>query len=98
MVDYFTLEDLWEYYSESSAYGLAVPLRLDQSTITQHFVPYLSAIQIYTSVADAIPTRFLLISISLSLSLFFWSTLISTEIMTQSMAQKHGKRDRFLER
>ncbi|KAK3155720.1 hypothetical protein QOZ80_2BG0206720 [Eleusine coracana subsp. coracana] len=57
VVDYFTLEDLWERYSESSAYGIAVPLRLDQSnTITQHFVPYLSAIQIYTSAKTPIPT------------------------------------------
>ncbi|BAF10507.1 uncharacterized protein [Oryza sativa Japonica Group] len=49
-VDYFALEDLWEHYAESSAYGLAVPVRLESgNTITQHFVPYLSAIQIYTS-------------------------------------------------
>ncbi|KAL6591552.1 hypothetical protein ACP70R_050055 [Stipagrostis hirtigluma subsp. patula] len=49
-VDYFTLEDLWEHYSESSAYGITVPLRLETGdTITQHFVPYLSAIQIYTT-------------------------------------------------
>ncbi|GJM87427.1 hypothetical protein PR202_ga03378 [Eleusine coracana subsp. coracana] len=64
VVDYFTLEDLWQHYSESSAYGIAVPLRFDQSaaaagdnTITQHFVPYLSAIQIYTSAKTPIPTR-----------------------------------------
>ncbi|RLN08396.1 hypothetical protein C2845_PM11G21140 [Panicum miliaceum] len=49
-VDYFSLEDLWEHYSESSAYGLGVPVRLENGKlITQHFVPYLSAIQIYTS-------------------------------------------------
>ncbi|TVU27620.1 hypothetical protein EJB05_19114 [Eragrostis curvula] len=58
-VDYFSLEDLWEHFSESSAYGLAVPLRLLQpggkATITtQHFVPYLSAIQIYTSRAKTL--------------------------------------------
>nr|CAB3448406.1 unnamed protein product [Digitaria exilis] len=56
MVDYFTLEDLWEHYSESSAYGLSVPVRLESGKfITQHFVPYLSAIQIYTSKTLAIP-------------------------------------------
>ncbi|XP_025809804.1 uncharacterized protein LOC112887747 isoform X2 [Panicum hallii] len=50
VVDYFSLEDLWEHYSESSAYGLGVPVRLGNGKfITQHFVPYLSAIQIYTS-------------------------------------------------
>jgi hypothetical protein len=49
-VDYFTLEDLWEHYSESSAYGLAVPVQLQTTgkSITQHFVPYLSAVQIYS--------------------------------------------------
>ncbi|CAL5020345.1 unnamed protein product [Urochloa decumbens] len=56
VVDYFTLQDLWEHYSESSAYGLSVPLRLENGKfITQHFVPYLSAIQIYTSKAFSIP-------------------------------------------
>jgi len=29
VVDYFSLEDLWEHYSESSAYGLGVPVRLE---------------------------------------------------------------------
>ncbi|KAG2662710.1 hypothetical protein PVAP13_1KG551901, partial [Panicum virgatum] len=73
VVNYFSLEDLWEHYSESSAYGLGVPVRLENGKfITQHYkrnakspkkvqrnckvcciglstVPYLSAIQIYTS-------------------------------------------------
>ncbi|KAL6635409.1 hypothetical protein ACP70R_028080 [Stipagrostis hirtigluma subsp. patula] len=54
--DYFTLEDLWEHYSESSAYGITVPLRLETGdTITQHFVPYLSAIQLYTTKTLAVP-------------------------------------------
>ncbi|XP_015689158.1 uncharacterized protein LOC102703286 [Oryza brachyantha] len=50
-VDYFTLQDLWEHYAESSVYGLAVPARLESgnTTITQHFVPYLSALQLYTT-------------------------------------------------
>nr|XP_034578023.1 uncharacterized protein LOC117841669 isoform X2 [Setaria viridis] len=57
VVDYFTLEDLWEHYSESSAYGLSVPVRLEHGKfITQHFVPYLSAIQIYTSKTFAVPS------------------------------------------
>jgi hypothetical protein len=67
-VDYFTLEDLWEHYSESSAYGLAVPVRLHHQTtgksITQHFVPYLSAIQIYTAKALAAVPRFALLILS----------------------------------
>ena len=64
-VDYFTLEDLWEHYSESSAYGLAVPVHLQTTgkSITQHFVPYLSAIQIYTAKALAGVPRFALLII-----------------------------------
>jgi hypothetical protein len=27
-VEYFAMADLWEHYAESSAYGLAVPVRL----------------------------------------------------------------------
>lgn len=51
-VEYFALSDLWEHYAESSAYGLAVPLRDagDHAVVTtQHFVPYLSAVQLYTA-------------------------------------------------
>ena len=64
-VDYFTLEDLWGHYSESSAYGLAVPVHLQTTgkSITQHFVPYLSAIQIYTAKALAGVPRFALLII-----------------------------------
>ncbi|XP_037449150.1 uncharacterized protein LOC119318668 isoform X2 [Triticum dicoccoides] len=51
-VEYFALSDLWEHYAESSAYGLAVPVRDagDRSVVTtMHFVPYLSAVQLYTA-------------------------------------------------
>uniref|UniRef100_A0ACD5YWN5 Uncharacterized protein n=1 Tax=Avena sativa TaxID=4498 RepID=A0ACD5YWN5_AVESA len=49
-VEYFTLADLWEHYAESSAYGLPVPVRgLGGTFVTQHLVPYLSAVQIYTA-------------------------------------------------
>ena len=51
-VEYFALSDLWEHYAESSAYGLAVPVRDagDRAVVTtQHFVPYLSAVQLYTA-------------------------------------------------
>ncbi|THU62401.1 hypothetical protein C4D60_Mb01t04760 [Musa balbisiana] len=48
--EYFTLGDLWEQYSEWSAYGAAVPIILDNhETVLQYYVPYLSAIQIYTN-------------------------------------------------
>jgi hypothetical protein len=53
-VEYFALADLWEHYAESSANGLAVPVRHlghagESTVVTQHFVPYLSAVQLYTA-------------------------------------------------
>ncbi|KAL5218126.1 hypothetical protein ABZP36_018810 [Zizania latifolia] len=45
---YFCLEDLWESFREWSAYGAGVPLVLNGSdSVTQYYVPYLSAIQLY---------------------------------------------------
>ncbi|XP_019159092.1 PREDICTED: uncharacterized protein LOC109155867 [Ipomoea nil] len=52
--EYFTLGDLWSCYDEWSVYGAGVPVRLDTGeTIVQYFVPYLSALQIFTSSASA---------------------------------------------
>ncbi|KAL7185586.1 hypothetical protein ACSBR2_027516 [Camellia fascicularis] len=49
-VDYFTLADLWNCFDEWSAYGAGVPISLDDDeTLVQYYVPYLSAIQIFTS-------------------------------------------------
>ncbi|EOX99369.1 hypothetical protein QUC31_014682 [Theobroma cacao] len=49
-VEYFTLVDLWNCYDEWSAYGAGVPIVLNNSeTLVQYYVPYLSAIQIFTS-------------------------------------------------
>ncbi|KAF5726397.1 hypothetical protein HS088_TW22G00075 [Tripterygium wilfordii] len=48
--EYFTLADLWSCYDELSAYGAGVPIVLSNGkTVIQYYVPYLSAIQIYTS-------------------------------------------------
>ncbi|CAK9316291.1 unnamed protein product [Citrullus colocynthis] len=48
-VEYFTLSDLWKCFDEWSAYGAKVPITLDNGdTLTQYYVPYLSAIQIFT--------------------------------------------------
>uniref|UniRef100_A0A0D9W102 DUF789 domain-containing protein n=1 Tax=Leersia perrieri TaxID=77586 RepID=A0A0D9W102_9ORYZ len=45
---YFCLEDLWESFREWSAYGAGVPLLLNGSdSVTQYYVPFLSAIQLY---------------------------------------------------
>ncbi|CAL0322645.1 unnamed protein product [Lupinus luteus] len=49
-VEYFTLGDLWKSYDEWSAYGAGVPISLTcGETLVQYYVPYLSAIQIFTS-------------------------------------------------
>ncbi|KAF6154515.1 hypothetical protein GIB67_028407 [Kingdonia uniflora] len=49
-VEYFTLGDLWSCYDEWSAYGAGVPVILNSGeTVVQYYVPYLSAIQIFTS-------------------------------------------------
>lgn len=49
-VEYFRLGDLWDRYNESSVYGTGVPIRLNtEETVVQYYVPYLSALQIYTS-------------------------------------------------
>lgn len=50
IVEYFTLGDLWNCYCEWSAYGAGTPVVLSNGEeITQYYVPYLSAIQIYTN-------------------------------------------------
>ncbi|KAK4777439.1 hypothetical protein SAY87_017626 [Trapa incisa] len=48
-VDYFTLSDFWHCYDEWSAYGAGVPILTNGETLVQYYVPYLSAIQIFTS-------------------------------------------------
>ncbi|OIV90694.1 hypothetical protein TanjilG_15080 [Lupinus angustifolius] len=49
-IEYFTLKDLWECYDEWSVYGAGTPLVLKSGdTLTQFYIPFLSAIQIYTN-------------------------------------------------
>lgn len=53
-VEFFTLGDLWNCYDEWSAYGAGVPINLENGeTLVQYFVPYLSAIQIFTSSSNS---------------------------------------------
>ncbi|KAG6510902.1 uncharacterized protein LOC121975407 [Zingiber officinale] len=48
-MEHFTLADLWSQYEEWSVYGVGVPIILpDDETTDQYYVPYLSAIQLYT--------------------------------------------------
>nr|GMD68410.1 Pyridoxine/pyridoxamine 5'-phosphate oxidase [Ipomoea batatas] len=49
-IECFTLGDLWDCYEEWSVYGVGVPVILNSGeSVTQYYVPYLSAIQIYTN-------------------------------------------------
>ena len=49
-VEYFKLEDLWRSFEEGRAYGVGTPIVLDHGkSIVQYYVPYLSAIQIYST-------------------------------------------------
>ncbi|KAL8130670.1 hypothetical protein V2J09_019825, partial [Rumex salicifolius] len=50
-VEYFRLGDLWDCYDEWSAYGAGVPIHVNTTgeTLVQYYVPYLSALQIFTS-------------------------------------------------
>ncbi|XP_010556833.1 PREDICTED: uncharacterized protein LOC104826029 [Tarenaya hassleriana] len=57
-VEYFRLSDLWDSYDEWSAYGAGVPIRLTNGeSLVQYYVPYLSAIQIFTSPSSLIRLR-----------------------------------------
>ncbi|XP_002525668.2 uncharacterized protein LOC8286477 [Ricinus communis] len=50
VVEYFTLGDLWNCYNEWSAYGAGTKVLLQNGeSIMQYYVPYLSAIQIYSN-------------------------------------------------
>lgn len=52
MVEYFTLGDLWDCYDEWSAYGSGTQVLLNKGeSVMQYYVPYLSAIQIYSNKA-----------------------------------------------
>ncbi|KAM0049526.1 hypothetical protein Hdeb2414_s0008g00286951 [Helianthus debilis subsp. tardiflorus] len=49
-VEFFTLSDVWNRFDEWSAYGAGVPVNIgEDQMIVQYYVPYLSAIQIFTS-------------------------------------------------
>lgn len=48
-VPYFNLGDLWESLDEWSAFGAGVPITLHgQEIVVQYYVPYISALQLYT--------------------------------------------------
>ncbi|XP_068640262.1 uncharacterized protein [Aristolochia californica] len=50
IIEYFTLGDLWGCYDEWSAYGAGTPIVCaNNDTVVQYYVPYLSALQIYTN-------------------------------------------------
>jgi len=62
-IEYFRLSDLWDCFDEPSAYGLGSKVDLNNGeSVMQYYVPYLSAIQIYTNKSTAI-SRFDLLHI-----------------------------------
>lgn len=57
-IEYFTLRDLWDCYDEWSAYGAGTPVLLNGGeTVMQYYVPYISALQIYTN-KSAVTSRY----------------------------------------
>ncbi|KAL8463369.1 hypothetical protein ACS0TY_034145 [Phlomoides rotata] len=51
---FFVLSDLWNSFKEWSAYGVGVPLLLDESdSVVQYYVPYLSGIQLYADLSKS---------------------------------------------
>ncbi|CAN8292768.1 unnamed protein product [Cochlearia groenlandica] len=49
-IEYFKLSDIWDCFDELSAYGLGSKIDLNNGeSVTQYYVPYLSAIQLYTN-------------------------------------------------
>ncbi|KAL1224070.1 hypothetical protein V5N11_031219 [Cardamine amara subsp. amara] len=54
-IEYFRLSDLWNCFDELSAYGLGSKVDLNNGeSVMQYYVPYLSAIQIYTNKSPTI--------------------------------------------
>ncbi|CAI9291938.1 unnamed protein product [Lactuca saligna] len=54
---YFLLGDLWESFKEWSAYGVGVPLLLNErDSVVQYYAPSLSAIQLYVDPASSTTT------------------------------------------
>ncbi|XP_024008929.1 uncharacterized protein LOC18993118 isoform X2 [Eutrema salsugineum] len=54
-IEFYRLSDLWDCFDELSAYGLGSKVDLNNGeSVMQYYVPYLSAIQIYTSKSTAI--------------------------------------------
>ncbi|KAF8085528.1 hypothetical protein N665_0665s0037 [Sinapis alba] len=53
--EYFRLSELWDCFDELSAYGLGSKVELNSGeSVMQYYVPYLSAIQLYTSKSPAV--------------------------------------------
>lgn len=88
-MEYFTLGDLWNCYDEWSAYGAGVPVFLNnEETLVQYYVPYLSAIQIFTSSSSVNFLRYHLQCLYSSiLFLFLIVFLVETELFRLSVPQ-----------
>lgn len=78
-IEYFRLADLWDCYDEQSAYGFGTQVDLNNGeTAMQYYVPYLSAIQIYTNKPAALMSRlvFLVMSLEIPQQLSFLFLLV----------------------
>jgi hypothetical protein len=55
-IECFSLKDLWDRFYEWSAYGAGTTVETENGeTVVHYYVPYLSAIQIYTNKSIAAP-------------------------------------------
>ncbi|XP_023643585.1 uncharacterized protein LOC17896381 isoform X2 [Capsella rubella] len=89
-IDYFRLPDLWDCYDELSAYGFGTQVDLNNGeTVMQYYVPYLSAIQIYTNKPGLISRN--QSDVVESESSECWSDSESEKLLSRSMSNDSSK-------
>ncbi|KAG2384974.1 uncharacterized protein HKW66_Vig0120660 [Vigna angularis] len=91
-VEYFTLQDLWDCYYEWSAYGAGTPVMLeDGETVTQYYVPYLSAMQIYCNKSVAASRNRREDSDGVEFESDSWSEDSSSDNLSRSLSNNSSK-------
>ncbi|CAN8239625.1 unnamed protein product [Cochlearia groenlandica] len=89
-IEYFRLGDLWDCYDELSAYGFGSQVDLNNGeTVTQYYVPYLSAIQIQTNKPAFISRNHS--EVVESESSECWSDSESEKLLSRSMSNDSSK-------
>uniref|UniRef100_A0A1J3INM2 Uncharacterized protein n=1 Tax=Noccaea caerulescens TaxID=107243 RepID=A0A1J3INM2_NOCCA len=90
-IEYFRFADLWDCYDEQSAYGFGTQVDLNNGeTAMQYYVPYLSAIQIYTNKPAALMSRSQNEVVE-SESSECWSDSESEKLLSRSMSNDSNK-------